>query len=1020
MDNAETDHKDAAWVADSVLNGAETEVNIPEDLKVYLFASVIEKAEQCIIVTLSERTGEKLAADLRDFTQKSVEVLPVLETLPFEKIAPNKDTIARRFELLHNLPDVLIVPFQAFYQEFSKRTFDKKALHIIKGNDYSFAQLVRELESYGLERVDLVSKKGEYAVRGSIIDVFPANTDHPLRLDFFGDTLDEIKAFSTLTQLSIESQKGKNPSEVYVYPMREIVLDAETAEIAESLFDCLPEQREMLENVIDEIYAPGMEFMFDLLARDKESVLQILPTDALFIVDGLENIKNRASAYEKMVQDINVQEVFGKTSVDVRDLIDDAQNMHIDFDAVKYKFQMLLELLDFPTDDSFALKFADFDVTTQKLIAEQRVSAAKTVHKRKSHIEKSKDPVDLLSLQEGDYIVHVTQGIGRFVALETKKIQVSAFPNVADFFDSQSAKRENSAASKYKKVEREFVVLEYAPQKRGFANDRLLIPTNQLDLISRYVGSDSPKLSRLGGDEWAREKSKARRRIRQIAADLVRLYSVRESVKGYAFSPDTPWQRELEDTFEYIETPDQLQAINDVKHDMEQAKPMDRLISGDVGYGKTEIAIRAAMKAAQDNKQTAILAPTTLLASQHFETFSARFKPFPITIRMLSRFQTDKQVADTIKDIESGAVDIVIGTHKLLSDKVKFKDLGLIVIDEEQRFGVAHKEKLKQLRLDADVLTMSATPIPRTLEMSLSGIREMSTLATPPQDRLPILTFVGRHEKSIVESAIRRELLRDGQVFYVHNKISDIERTHSMLQKLVPTARIAVAHGSLSESTLEQRVQDFYHHETDILLSTTIIETGIDIPDANTLIVDNAERFGLAGLHQLRGRVGRGTERAYAYFFYAPNRILTEPQYKRLKVIAENNELGSGAIIAMQDLELRGAGNLLGAEQAGHIEGVGFDMYIKMIGDAVYEYKNGKKAKADRLKAAPSIDIPKDALIPVSYISSENLRLEAYKKIASTATQGELEAVRAELTDRYGPIPAELESLLTVQKVRVK
>ncbi|MDQ2689162.1 MAG: transcription-repair coupling factor, partial [Chloroflexota bacterium] len=501
--------------------------------------------------------------------------------------------------------------------------------------------------------------------------------------------------------------------------------------------------------------------------------------------------------------------------------------------------------------------------------------------------------VDPLQLKAGDFVVHATHGIGRFVELTQREV--------------------SSGGRHPVKSRREYLVLEYAPSKRGYPGDRLYVPTDQLDLLSRYVGGESPSLSKMGGSDWAAAKGRARKAVRDIAVELVKLYSARMASKGYAFGPDTPWQRELEEAFPFAETPDQLQTIDEIKADMERPIPMDRLLSGDVGFGKTEVAVRASFKAIQEGKQVAMLVPTTLLVKQHTETFTERFAGFPVKVRALSRFQTDRHARETVAGLADGTVDMVIGTHRILTEKVSFKDLGLLIVDEEQRFGVEHKDSLKKLKMNVDILAMSATPIPRTLEMAVTGIREMSTLQTPPEDRHPILTYVGARNEKQIAAAIRRELLREGQVFFVHNRVKSIQRVAAELAELVPEARIAVAHGQMGEHQLEQVVDDFWERRADVLVSTTIVETGLDISNANTIIIDRADRYGLSQLHQLRGRVGRGRERAYAYFLYDEHKPLSETAADRLETIAVHNDLGSGIQVAMKDLELRGAGNLLGA-----------------------------------------------------------------------------------------------------------
>ena len=603
-----------------------------------------------------------------------------------------------------------------------------------------------------------------------------------------------------------------------------------------------------------------------------------------------------------------------------------------------------------------------------------------------------RNAVDPLQLQEGDFVVHEQHGVGRFVEL-----------------------LQRATGAGVNKTVREYLVLEYAPSKRGAPGDRLFVPTDQLDQITRYVGGETPVLSKMGGSDWAKTKSKARKAVKEIAGELIRLYSARMASKGHAFGQDTPWQRELEEAFPYVETPDQLTTINEVKADMEREIPMDRLVSGDVGYGKTEIAVRAAFKAVQDGKQVAVLVPTTLLAQQHMETFSERFSGFPVRVATLSRFQTAKQAKEVIEGVLNGSVDVIIGTHRLLSQEVQFKDLGLVIVDEEQRFGVEHKEALKKMRTNVDVLAMSATPIPRTLEMSLTGIRETSTLATPPEERHPVLTYVGPYTDKQASAAIRRELMREGQVFFVHNRVSSIDRTAAHLQELVPEARIAVAHGQMSEAKLEQIIVDFWEKRFDVLVCTTIIETGLDISNANTLIVDRADHFGLSQLHQLRGRVGRGRERAYAYFLYPSEKPLGEVALERLKAVAAHNELGAGMQLAMKDLEIRGAGNLLGGEQSGHIAGVGFDLYIRLVGEAVADFRGEAEEKAAEMK----IELPVNAHLPHDYVPGERLRLEAYRKLASALTNEAIDEVLAELVDRYGEPPQEVKNLIDVARFRV-
>ena len=627
-------------------------------------------------------------------------------------------------------------------------------------------------------------------------------------------------------------------------------------------------------------------------------------------------------------------------------------------------------------------------VLTENDLAGQPGSRSSTKDMRRMP-SRRRGGVDPLQLTPGDYVVHEQHGVGRYVEMTSR-----------------------TAAG----ATREYLVIEYAPGKRGQPPDRLYVPTDQLDEVTRYSGGEAPSLHRLGGADWAKAKGRARKAVRQIAAELIRLYSARTASRGHAFGPDTPWQRELEDAFPYVETGDQLAAINEVKADMERSVPMDRLICGDVGYGKTEIAVRAAFKAVQDGMQVAVLVPTTLLVQQHFSTFGERYAPFPVQVRALSRFQSGAETAETLRGLAEGNINVVIGTHKLLSPETRFKRLGLVIVDEEQRFGVEHKEYLKRLRTEVDVLSMSATPIPRTLEMGVAGIRQMSTILTPPEERHPVLTFVGPYDERQIAAAVRRELLRDGQVFFVHNRVSSIGKVAARVAELVPEARVAVAHGQMNEHTLEGIMVDFWDGKYDVLVATTIVESGLDIPNANTLIVDRADTYGLSQLHQLRGRVGRGRERAYAYFLYPPERTLTDTAHERLATVAQHTEIGAGMYVALKDLEIRGAGNLLGGEQSGHIAGVGFDLYVRMIGEAVSELKG--EGPADRPEVR--VELPVNAHIPHDYLPGERLRLEAYTQIAAIDSDGDVTAVLDELTDRYGLPPEPVANLLEVARLRAR
>ncbi len=636
-----------------------------------------------------------------------------------------------------------------------------------------------------------------------------------------------------------------------------------------------------------------------------------------------------------------------------------------------------LDVVAVPLERGFVLPAIKLAV-----LAESDVTGRRRAHRRaRPRRREAQGYFD--DLKPGDYVVHYQHGVARYGGMVTRAIGG---------------------------VERDYLLLEY----RG--DDRLYVPSDQIDAVRHYTGGESPSLSRMGGGDWQKAKARVRSAVAEIAQELVVLYQTRVHTPGHAFGPDTPWQHELEEAFPYELTPDQRTAVAEVKADMEAPVPMDRLVCGDVGFGKTEVALRAVFKAVQDGRQAAILVPTTLLAQQHFQTFAERFAPYPVRVEVLSRFLTPAQARAVTAGVASGEVDVVIGTHRLLSADIAFQDLGLLVVDEEQRFGVSHKEAIKAIRADVDVLTLTATPIPRTLEMSLTGIRDLTLLNTAPAERQPILTYVGEQDDRAVGEAIRRELFREGQVFFVHNRVQDIEKVAAEVRGLVPEARITVAHGQMDEGTLEQAVIDFWEGEYDVLVCTTIIESGIDMPTVNTLVVDRADLLGLGQLHQLRGRVGRAGSRAYAYLFYPPDRSLTEEAYERLKTIGEATELGSGFKIAMRDLEIRGAGNLLGTGQSGHIAAVGYDLYCQMVTEAVAELKGEEVRPPAEIK----LELPLDASLPSSYVGKEELRLEAYRRLAAVTTETEVDDIAAEWVDRFGPVPSEAEALLAVARLRAE
>jgi transcription-repair coupling factor (superfamily II helicase) len=1027
-----------------------------------------------LVVAATGREAEDIAATLRGLDPDS-EILefPSWETLPHERLSPSPETVGSRVRVLQRLAELksehsdhsvyVLASVRAVLQPVIAGLANHPALNLESGKHYFMPELTLKLVEIAYERVDMVTRRGEFAARGGILDIFPTTAAHAVRLEFFGDELEDIREFSVTDQRSLPLGEEHQPVKaVTLFPAREIVITPSVASRAREMMHEFPNLSTMLTKIAEGMPVEGMESLAPVLCDSLVPLASYLPEDTAVTILSPEKAAARALSLtetneeflhaawdaamegakapidlsaggfktiadferdlgkrplyrvstfdspEEGVVNLGLLEIPNFTGLDmtVMQWIDDqtkhGQQVFLVTEghgtALRIEEQLVAknlkaEVLQATLKKGFAAPSSNLIVLTESdFYGKNSTYVSPTQRKLAS---KRGAAVDPLTLKPGDYVVHEVHGIGRFVELVRRR--------------SGIGKQQH---------EREYLLIEYAPSKRGGSGDTLFVPTDHLDLLTRYVGGEAPVLSKMGGSDWSRQKGNARKAVRKIAIDLVKLYSLRMSAAGYAFGPDTAWQREMEEAFEFVETPDQLSTIEEVKRDMERAVPMDRLLAGDVGYGKTEVAVRAAFKAIQDGKQVALLVPTTLLARQHFDTFSNRYSGFPVNAHSLSRFQSDKEAKETIKGLKDGTVDLVIGTHRLLMNNIEFKNLGLLIIDEEQRFGVEHKEKLKDFKLNVDVLSMSATPIPRTLELAVTGIREMSTLATPPEDRHPILTYVGGYSEKQVAAAIRRELIREGQVFFVHNRVESIDKVASQLRELVPEARIAVAHGQMSEGALEQVVVDFWERKFDVLVSTTIIETGIDIPNANTLIVDRAERFGLSQLHQIRGRVGRSRDRAYAYFFYDLSKPLTDIAHDRLSTIATNNELGSGMQVALKDLEIRGAGNLLGGEQSGHIAGVGFDLYLRMIGEAVADFKGEKQASPAELK----LELPVDAHIPSTYVDSERLRLEAYHKLSAASnasnTRADLDAILDELQDRYGLAPQSVMNLIDVTELR--
>ncbi|MGY1783760.1 transcription-repair coupling factor [Geodermatophilus sp. SYSU D00698] len=1035
-----------------------------------------------LLVTAGERDADAAADVLRCFLpDRRVETFPSWETLPHERLSPRADTVGRRLAVLRELThpgdtgiDVLVAPVRSVLQPLAPGLGDLVPVELKAGDTAELDDVARALSDAAYTRVELVEKRGEFAVRGGLLDVFPPTEPHPVRVEFWGDEVDELRYFSAADQRSLDER----PERLWAPPCRELLLtDAVRARAAE-LAAQHPGLAELLGKLVEGIAVEGMESLTPALVEGQLQLLtDLLPAGTHVLVADPERVRSRAAdlvrtAEEFLAASWATAAEAGEAPLDLgassfRELadveaaargrglpwwttgaftldVDDessvtlqagtverfsgdldravetlrgwtrdgwrvvvtfagpgpAQRAADQFGAADLGVRLVPGIESAPEanltsitqgslESGFALPGVGLALVTEHDLTGQRGTTMRDAVKMPA---RRRNAVDLVQLQPGDLVVHEQHGIGRYVEMVSRTVHGG---------------------------QRDYLIVEYAPGKRNQPPDRLFVPTDSLDQLTRYVGGEQPALSKLGGADWAKTKGQARRAVKQIAAELIRLYSARMATSGHAFGPDTVWQRELEDAFPFQETPDQLAAIDEVKADMQNPVPMDRIICGDVGYGKTEIAVRAAFKAVQDGKQVAVLVPTTLLANQHFKTFSERFAQFPVTVKVLSRFQSDAETRQILEELARGEVDVLVGTHRLLQPTTRWKDLGLVVVDEEQRFGVEHKEYLKTMRTAVDVLSMSATPIPRTLEMSLTGIREMSTILTPPEERHPVLTYVGAWDDKQMAAAIRRELLRDGQVFVIHNRVQSIDKAAAKIRRLVPEARVAVGHGQMKEHELERIMVGFWEKEYDVLVATTIVESGLDIPNANTLIVDRADTFGLSQLHQIRGRVGRGRERAYAYFTYDPSRPLTETSVDRLTTIAHNTDLGAGMAVAMKDLEIRGAGNLLGGEQSGHIAGVGFDLYVRLVGEAVADYKaqvGGEEAPAEPLEVR--VDLPVDAHLPHDYVPGERLRMEAYRKVASVQDDDQAQAVLDELTDRYGAPPAPVLNLLAVARFR--
>jgi len=1008
-------------------------------------AHVLELPFAVVVVATSteaEHLRDALAALLGPTDE--VALWPGWDTHPLERVSPDSQVMALRsllrWRITHgDAPRVLVASARSIAQVLTPGA-QRPPLIVRRGDELDRDDFVKGLVETGYRRESLVEHRAEFAVRGGIVDVWPAQGDEPVRLDFFGDEVERLTAFDIANQRSVHDLDATT-----IAPAREWILDEEQRARAESMTRSEPWGRAVFDRLALGQSFDGMEGWMPLFIDAPRTLLDEVHGATRIVVESdrvarrLEDLLDEereltdavATTWQApseigllhahwsdvfagridLALDLESGGLAGSVNLNSPPIVQgDAARIasHVRGWSAKRRGVVLTsnpaavermaeqlrgEGLEVTTNAERALDVrlsvlesalpAGFSLDDPEIVvwSESDLTGRRSVHRVARTRTRNVDGFfDDLAI--GSYVVHRQHGVAKFSGTTTRVINGTT---------------------------RDYLILE-------FKDGRSYWPTEQIDALTPYSGGDAPALSRMGGAEWQKTRAKARAAAYLVAQELVELYRQRIVAVGHAFSPDSAWQLEMEELFPYTLTADQAQAIMDVKSDMESPRPMDRLVVADVGFGKTEVALRAIFKAVQDNKQAALLVPTTLLASQHFATLTERFAGFPVKVAMLSRFVDEAETRRTLAGLKDGSVDVVVGTHRLLSDSVGFKDLGLLVVDEEQRFGVGHKESIKARSVGVDVLTLSASPIPRTLEMAFAGIRDLSMVTTPPADRRPILTYVGEYNEPAVVEAVRRELLREGQVFFVHNRVSDIDEVARRLGQLVPDARIAVAHGQMDEGTLERIMLDFWERRFDVLVCTTIVESGIDLPSVNTLIVDRAERLGLGQLHQLRGRVGRGGQRAYAYLFHPADQVLSETAFERLRTIGDNTALGSGFKIAMRDLEIRGAGNLLGHDQSGPVAAVGYDLYVQLVAEAVADAKGLSAPEVVPI----NLDVPGEAHLPKEYVEADDARLEAYRRLATITADEELDDLRVEWIDRYGALPPAARGLLELSTLRLK
>lgn len=972
-----------------------------------LAAAYRNKPRTTVVITANRQSSEKYLSDLATLLPEAKVVeLPSADIITFTAAAKSLELQAIRMDVLGKMvkgePVIILAAAEAAMQKvLQKQEFEKSRVTLNVNSTVIPEQLIGKLVSFGYERVDQVDNRGQFSVRGGLIDIFPVNAAHPIRMELFGDEIDSLRQFDAATQRSLinltqadilpltEPEHTGKPAVFLSYlPENGVVVFDDPTRIREQMGNLVKENPEIKKNTFawGDITAAAQAYTIVYLSLMLQKTPYTKPDEIISIA-----AKGIAPFHRQM--DLLENELKGWQERRFSILIlmstaDKAQSLQQNL--VQQGIQAVLsdnaaKLAPGIVTVTTGILGSGFELPQAQLVVLTELDIFGRQKKRpRARVPKEQQITYFRDINIGDYVVHINHGIGKYVGVET--LDVGG-------------------------VNKDYLLIKYAGE------DKLYVPTDQVHFLQKYIGSegDAPRLHKMGGADWLKAKTKAKAAVADLAKDLIELYAQRQVTSGYAFEPDTPWQQEFEDAFPFEETPDQLSALVDIKSDMETARPMDRLLCGDVGFGKTEVAIRAAFKAVMGGKQVAVLVPTTVLAQQHYQTFTSRFAGFGPTVDMVSRFRTAKEQRETLARVAAGQVDVLIGTHRILQADVNFKDIGLLIVDEEQRFGVAQKEKLKRWSTNIDVLTLSATPIPRTLHMSLVGARDMSIIETPPEERFPVQSYVVEYSDEIIRDAIKRELKRGGQVYFVYNRVQTIDKIQRHLSEMLPDAKIMTAHGQMPEEILEQVMVDFYEGHDDVLVCTSIIENGLDVPNANTIIVADADRFGLSQLYQMRGRVGRSHRMAYAYFTYRKDKVLTEIAEKRLQAIKEFAELGAGFKIAMRDLEIRGAGNLLGAQQSGHIVSVGFEMYCRLLDEAVHELKTGEKVE---LPVEPVLEFNVEAYLTGDYISDAMHKIEIYQRIAGLRRDEHVDELLDELIDRFGDPPQAVINLLAVAKVK--